>query len=91
MRGERMKYTKREMIDLIRETVYEVTKVRVDEQESNLLDTRFHIHPADFLYIFDLLEKKLKIPAVNILIGRNYTIMRIDHMSEALIGLIEEK
>lgn len=85
-----MKYTKQEMIDLIQKTVYEVTQVKADSPETNLLDTRLAIHPADFLYIFDLLEKELKIPVVTILINHDYTIMRIDQMSEALLAMLEQ-
>ena len=44
---------------------------------------------GDFLYIFDLLEKKLHVPAADILIGRSYRVMEMDAMSEALLELLE--
>lgn len=85
-----MKYTRKEIINLIQKTVFEVTQVRVDSEEMSLLDTRLNINPVDFLYIFDLLEKKLKIPAADIFKDHDYTVMRIDYMSEALLGLFEK-
>ena len=52
-----MRYSKQELMKLIQQTVYEVTKIQVKQMDTNLLDTRLLIHPADFLYIFDILEK----------------------------------
>lgn len=56
-----MRYSKQELMKLIQQTVYEVTKIQVKQMDTNLLDTRLLIHPADFLYIFDILEKKLNV------------------------------
>lgn len=85
-----MEYTKKDIRNLIRKIVFDVTKVHVESENTSLLDTRLKIHPADFLYIFDLLEKELHIPVVNIFIDQDYTIMRVDRMSEAILGLIEK-
>lgn len=82
-----MMHTKKEVIESIRKAVFEVTGNKVESDETSLLDTRLGITPADFLYIFDLLEKELKIPAVDILKDHDYTVMRIDDMSEALLDL----
>lgn len=84
-----MKYEKRDLLKLIQRAVYEVRQIRVDSEKTNLLDTDLNICPADFLYIFDLLEKELHVPAVNILIGNSYRIMEIGNMSEALLELLE--
>ncbi|GFI26016.1 hypothetical protein IMSAGC012_01131 [Lachnospiraceae bacterium] len=84
-----MKYEKSDLAALIRKTVYEVTQIKVDGGKTNLLDTATGIRPADFLYIFDLLEKELHIPAADILIGHSYRIMEVDAMSEALLELLE--
>lgn len=82
-----MMYTKKEVMELIRKVVFEVTGNKVESDEISLLDTSLNINPADFLYIFDLLEKELKVPAVDILKDHDYTVMRIDDMSEALLAL----
>lgn len=84
-----MKYTKQEIIELIRKVVFEVTGNEVESDDMSLLDTKSGIKPADFLYIFDLLEKGLEVPAVDILKNHDYTVMKIDHMSEALLSLIK--
>lgn len=84
-----MKYTKKEIMELIRKVVFEVTRNKVESDEMSLLDTSLSITPADFLYIFDLLEKELGVPAVEILKDHNYTVMKIGNMSEALLGLIK--
>lgn len=82
-----MMHTKKEVMELIRKVVFEVTGNKVESDEISLLDTSLNINPADFLYIFDLLEKELKVPAVDILKDHDYTVMRIDDMSEALLAL----
>lgn len=84
-----MKYTKKEIMELIRKVVFEVTRNKVESDEMSLLDTSLSINPADFLYIFDLLEKELGVPAVEILKDHDYTVMKIGNMSEALLGLIK--
>ena len=54
----------------------------------NLLDNRLNIRPADFLYIFDLLEKKLHVPAADILRDHDHTIMEVGAMGDALLKLL---
>lgn len=82
-------YRKSDLTEMIQKIVYEVTQIWVDSEKTNLLDTKLGICPEDFLYIFDLLEKKLHVPAADILIGRSYCIMEMDAMSEALLELLE--
>ncbi len=88
MRGECMEYTKSALVDLIKKTVYEVTNVKVEDEKMNLLDNRLNIRPADFLYIFDLLEKKLHVPAADILRDHDHTIMEVGAMGDALLKLL---
>lgn len=82
-----MMHTKKEVIESIQKVVFEVTGNKVESDEISLLDTSLRITPADFLYIFDLLEKELEVPAVDILKDHDYTVMKIDDMSEALLAL----
>ena len=81
-----MNYEKRDLVRLIQNTVYEITEIQLDSEKVNLLDV--DICPVDFLYIFDTLERKLHVPAVNILIGQTYQVLEIDAMSEALLELL---
>lgn len=84
-----MKHTKKEIMELIQKVVFEVTGNKLESEEMSLLDTSLGINPSDFLYIFELLEKELGVPAVEILKDHNYTVMKIDNMSEALLSLIK--
>lgn len=84
-----MGYTKQELMELIKKTVFDVTNIQVEQVKTNLLDTSLKIHPADFLYIFDTLEKKLNVPTADILKNHDYTVMQIDVMSDALLKLME--
>lgn len=83
-----MERTKSELIDLIKKIVYEVTNVKVEDETVNLLDNRLDIHPADFLYIFDLLEKELHFPVTDILRNHDHTIMEIGVMGDVLMKLL---
>lgn len=55
-----MRYTQDDIIKIIKETVYEVVKVEIASEADNLLDSKYNINPADYLYIFDLLEKNFR-------------------------------
>ena len=54
----------------------------------NLLDNRLAIQPADFLYIFDLLEKELHVPVSDLLKNYDHTVMEVGAMSDALSELL---
>ena len=76
---------------LILDTVWEVCGVRIESETENLLDRKFGIYPADFLYIFDLLEKKLQVPAVDVLKDSEYTVMEAGRLSDALWKLYKNQ
>lgn len=82
-----MNYEKSDLVRLIQNTVYEITEIQLESEKMNLLD--MDICPVDFIYIFDLLERKLHVPVVNILIGSSYQILEIDAMSKALLELLK--
>ena len=83
-----MESKKQELIQLIKQTVYEVTNVKVEDENMNLLDNRLAIQPADFLYIFDLLEKELHVPVSDLLKNYDHTVMEVGAMSDALSELL---
>ena len=86
-----MQYTKKEIISIIQNTVREVTKVNVDSDNVTLLNLQLDIHPADFLYIFDELERRLEIPVTEVLKGYDYSIFRVDKLSDAFMEMLECK
>ena len=51
-----MERTKQELIQLIKQTVYEVTNVKVEDENMNLLDNRLAIQPAGCSYTMQKLR-----------------------------------
>ena len=86
-----MQQEKNEIIALIKSTVKDVTGIEVEDSNVNLLSTELDIMPADFLYIFDVLEEKLGIPTAEILKCYDYTVMQIDRLSEELGVLLKKE
>lgn len=80
-----MDYTKEEIKKYIIDIVKEVTQQEIENE--NLLDSRLAIHPVDFLYIFDLLEKELKLPVIKVMEASDYNIMQIDRLCDAIWNL----
>lgn len=89
-REKKMEYTKESIFAAIQEIVMEVCGVKILSENDNLLDRRFGIRPADFLYIFDMIEQRIGIPAVNVLKDTPYTIMEAGNLSEALLALKQQ-
>lgn len=83
-----MKYTQDEIIEMIKNTILEVTGVRIVSDTDNLLDTKYDINPAEYLYVFDVLEKKLQLPVTDIFKDSDYTIMQPDHLCKAFADML---
>ena len=78
----------KEMIeDIIRDAVKNVTGITALERDTNLIDQELKIIPVDFLYIFDILEKKLQVPAHNIFIDHTFEVMSVAKLADALFEL----
>lgn len=84
-----MDYTKEEIRKCIIDVVKEVTHQEIENE--NLLDSRLGIQPVDFLYIFDLLEKELKLPVIKIIEVSDYNVMQIDRLCDAIWNLQKKK
>lgn len=82
-----MKLTQADMETMIKETVWEVTHIKVPSAEISLLDTSLNINPADFLYIFDILEKRLSKPVADIFKTNTYSVMKVHDLAAALLAL----
>lgn len=84
-----MRYTEAEIAKIIIETVYKVTHIPIKTEEISLLDTQLDINPADFLYIFDILEKRFGFEVGDILKSSNYDVMYIPNLSKAIMQLCQ--
>ena len=73
--------------EAIKETIKEVTGISDLDKDSNLVYLEIGIAPASFLYIFDILAKKLKIDIYEILKTRTYEVMTINNLAKALYEL----
>ena len=82
-------YAKEEIRKCIIDVVKEVTHQEIENE--NLLDSRLGIQPVDFLYIFDLLEKELKLPVIKIIEVSDYNVMQIDRLCDAIWNLQKKK
>lgn len=82
-----MEFTQMDIENIIKDTVWEVTHIKVSSCEISLLDTSLSINPADFLYIFAILETKLNKPVVDIFKTHNYSVMKVCELAKALMNL----
>ena len=86
-----MKLSKEELQQNIRKIVEDVTKIRIESYDTNLLDSSININPANFLYIFDELEKELKLPVVDIFKENKCDVMTIKNLCRAIMDLNTQK
>lgn len=86
-----MRYTEKDIIQLIHDTVWEVTQIKVVSDDISLLDAKLGINPADFLYVFEIFEKKLEIPVIDIFKNNNYLVMKVSNLSKAFYNILENK
>jgi hypothetical protein len=71
----------------IREAIKNVTGITALDEDDSLLDRELNILPANFLYIFDILEEKLKLPVHDIFIDHTYEVMTVKNLTNALLVL----
>lgn len=88
-------YSKRDIEKAILEAVKAVAGIEFLEKSANLVDRDMNIIPANFLYVFDMLEEKFRLPVYNIFIDSTYEVMTVENLTEALFELqkqnLEEK
>ncbi|SHH84864.1 hypothetical protein SAMN02745823_01176 [Sporobacter termitidis DSM 10068] len=71
----------------IRDAVKDVTGITNLEKDASLIDRELAIIPACFLYIFDILEKKLELPVYNIFKDHTFEVMTVENLTNALFEL----
>jgi hypothetical protein len=64
--------SKADIATTVRTAVKEVTGREILDDDTSLLGIEMNIPPTDFLYIFDILERYLKLPVHRIFINNNY-------------------
>ena len=71
----------------IQKTIFDVTGLTITDTSQNLVNKMTNIMPSDFLYIFEALEQKFKVPMSNIFITHNYDVMTIKNLGIAITDL----
>jgi len=69
------------------DAVRDVTGLVDIEKDESLIDGGLSIEPVDFLYIFDILEKKLQLPVCDIFKNHTFEVMTINNLTDALINV----
>lgn len=80
-------YSQSEIEQIIQSTISSVSGNIVVRLDDSLIDKDSPIIPADFLYIFDILEKKLKVPACTIFERNSCNVMTLSNLTTALYEL----
>lgn len=79
--------TKEEIRKIIVDAIENIAGVRIKDFSVSLISKDVDINPADFLYIFQLLEKKLSLPVYQVFEEYTYDVMSIENLSNALYEL----
>jgi hypothetical protein len=56
-----------------------------------LLDDKLNIPPAGFLYIFDILERQLRLPVCEVFTNHSFNVMSINNLSDAIYEIGRDK
>ena len=78
--------SKAETVKIITDAVREVTDIEIKSPDTNLLGRDVGIIPADFLYIFDIVEKRTGRDMCGVIADAHYTIMTPNNLAEAIAG-----
>ena len=71
----------------IRDAIEDVTGKSTIEKDTNLVYKGSGIAPVNFLYIFDIVEKKLCLSVFDIFKTHSYQVMTIENLVEAIYRL----
>jgi len=67
--------------------IKDICEINVDDKDLNLLSDEADITMADFLYVFDILEKQLDLPVVSILEHNDYTVFTVRNIASEIYKL----
>ena len=77
-------YTKNDIENAVRDSIKSVTGIEALDKDASLVDSILGISPASFLYIFDILENNYLLSAYDILRTKDFHIMTIKNLTDAL-------
>ena len=80
-------YSKSAIEKTIQNTIKDVTGIAALEKDASLIDRELDIHPAKFLYIFDILERELMIPVHEVFTTQSFDVMTIGNLTDAILEL----
>ena len=69
---------------VIKQSISIVTGKEGMDNNQNLLDSKIGVFPADYIYIFNMLEKKLGVPVFCLLEKYDHTVMTINNLAIAI-------
>ena len=76
-----------EIEQLIVNIIKDVCEINITDKDLNLLSDKAEITMADFLYVFDELEKQLNLPVVSILEHNDYTVFTVRNIASEIFKL----
>lgn len=83
-------YSKEDIAHMLHAAVKDVTGLTILSDDDSLISSQYGIHPANFLYIFDILEKQLGIPTADVFKNSHYSIMTVSHLSSAFYEMLPD-
>ena len=76
-----------DIIKVIRKAVEDVAGIVNLDDNASLVDKNLRIAPADFLYIFDILEKEVQVNVYDVLKDNTYHVMTVNGLATAISRL----
>ena len=80
-------YTKEAIRETIRFAVKKVTGIKDIDDDMFLGDETLKIAPANFIYIFDIIEKQLELPIHKVVETHSFMVMTINNLATATFEL----
>ena len=77
-------YTRKDIEMIVCDTVKTVTGIQIVHHNISLLDRDINIFPADFLYIFDLIENKIGKSIDSILVEYTDDVFIMDNLIDVI-------
>lgn len=71
----------------IRKAIAQVVNITDIDGDIYLVSRDLGIFPADFIYIFDIIENDVGLPVYSIFEGNNYEVMTINNLVRAIYEL----
>ena len=80
-----MFFTKKEIEEIIIGEILELYNIKIVDVNENLLNPKFEIPEADFIYLFENLWKKYNINVYSVIAKNNYKNFTINGLAEKII------